>query len=93
MPPLLDVLSQPRIIKAEELQRESCVSAFEGTTPLTLGLLKEDGSHTGSQAPKNLCLSMHHSQSRITPSPEVTYDIDSICGVLNSLAIARLRIQ
>lgn len=93
MPPLPDVLSQPGIMKAEELSRESCVSAFEGTAPLTSSLLGENGSHAGSQAPKSLCLSMHHSQSRIAPSPEVTYDIDSICGVANSLAVARLGIQ
>jgi hypothetical protein len=37
MPPLPDVLSQPGIMKGEELRRESCVSAFEGTAPLTLG--------------------------------------------------------
>ncbi|KAF4620107.1 hypothetical protein G7Y89_g14718 [Cudoniella acicularis] len=61
--------------------------------PPTSGLLEEDGSRTGSQAPKNLCLSVHQIQSRITPSPGVTYDIDSICGVANSLAVARLGIQ
>jgi hypothetical protein len=37
MPPLPDVLSQPGIMKGEELRRESCVSAFEGTAPLTSG--------------------------------------------------------
>jgi hypothetical protein len=93
IPPLPDVLSQLGIMKGEELRRESCVSAFEGTAPLTSGLLEEDGSHAGSQAPKNLCLSVRHSQSRTAPSPEVTYDIDSICGVVNSLAVARLVIQ
>jgi hypothetical protein len=77
MPPLPEVLGQPGIMKAEELPRESCASAFEGAAPLTSGRLEEDG---GSQAPKNLCLSVHYIQSRIAPSPEVTYDIDSICG-------------
>jgi len=93
MPPLPDVLSLPGIMKAEELRRESCASAFEGTAPFISGLLEEDGSHAGSQAPKNLCLSVYHGQSQIASSPEVTYDIDSICGVANSLAVARLGIQ
>lgn len=75
------------------MPRESCASAFEGTALLASNLLEEDGSHTGSQAPKNLCLSVHHNQSQITSSPEVTYDINSICGVVNSLAVARLGIQ
>lgn len=90
MPPLPDVLSQPGIMKAQELPTESCASAFEGAALLTSGLLEED---VGSQALKNLCLSVHHTQSRIAPSSEVTYDIDSICGVANSLAVARLGIQ
>ena len=37
MPPLPDVLSQPGIMKGEELRRASCVSAFEGTAALTSG--------------------------------------------------------
>jgi hypothetical protein len=93
MTPLPDVLSQPGIIKAEELPRESCASAFEGTALLTSGLLEEDGRHAGIQAPKSLCLSVHHTQSQVAASPEVTYDIDSICGVVSSLAVARLGIQ
>jgi hypothetical protein len=93
MPPLPDVLSQPEVMKAEELPRESCASAFEGTVPLTSGRPEEDSSHAGSLALINLCLSVHHSQSRIAPSPEVTYDIDSICGVASSLAVAKLGIQ
>ncbi|KAL5344254.1 hypothetical protein ACLOAV_010758 [Pseudogymnoascus australis] len=85
MPPLPDVLSDPEIMRPGKLPRESCASAFEGTIPL--------GDGYAGEAPKNLCLSEHHSQSRTALSPEVTYDIDSICGVADSLAVARLGIQ
>ena len=85
MLPLADVLGNLEIIRPGKLSRESCASAFEGTVLL-------GDSHVG-EAPKNLCLSENYSQSWTALSLEVTYNINSICSMADSLAVARLGIQ
>jgi hypothetical protein len=93
MPPLPDVLSQCRVMEAQDLLQESCCSAFEGIAPLPLDQPGERISNAASQGPRKLCFSANYSQSELGPRLEITYDIDSICGEVDSLAFARLGLQ
>jgi hypothetical protein len=90
--PLPDVLSQRGIMEAQDLPEESCCNAFEGMGPLPLDQ-SERTSSAGSHCPRNLCFSANYIQNQLGHSPEVTFDIDSICGEVDSLAFARLGLQ
>jgi hypothetical protein len=82
---LPDVLSSPRLMKPVDLRGVDCKGAFEGTSTVAF---PEDVGTRDEHLPRNLCLSQHYSSSAKGRTPEVTFDIDSLCLFPSSLAVA-----
>ena len=67
-----------------------CQVAFEGTS--TSAALEDIGTRD-ENLPRNLCLSQHYATSRKNRFAKVSFDIDSTCCFLTSLAIVRQSIN
>jgi NTP pyrophosphatase (non-canonical NTP hydrolase) len=88
--PLPDVLRSPKLMKAADVNGLDFRAAFEGTNaPGSLG----DTNLPDNHLPKNLYLSQCHSASNKNRHPKITFDIDSTCCFIQSLAAARLGIE
>ena len=83
--PLPNVLSSPKLMKPGDYNGLDCQAAFEGTSA---SAAPEDVGTRNENLPKNLCLSQHHTVSTKNRRAHVTFDINSTCCFLTSLAFA-----
>lgn len=88
--PLPDVLSSAKLMKPMAFDDLDCQAAFEGTS---ISAAPEDIGTRDENLPMNLCMSQYYIASRKNRRAKVSFDIDSTCCFLISLAIARQRIN
>lgn len=76
------MLCQPHLVKREDLDTEGIdwPAMFEGTS---------EDSASANKTPLGLCLNTHHSTSQAQAEPRTTFDVDSVCAFLSSLAVAQ----